>query len=171
MSLQSQEIYSTVTDEEKEMMQFVEEMLAKGEDMQTLFPNCIRRTSDGKWYEFLTNFDIQKLDHIYTVIRTLHAEEYLQLSRYAHNNRGEELEKCFSVWVPVQSTPKQIINDFFNLDRRLSLRYKELLIQCGIPEEELKWTAEIYLGCEKDRWPDKPWITDKILELIEDAKK
>ena len=158
-------IFSTLTDEEIEMMQIIDKKIEAGEDVPTIFPNCIRRTKDGKWYEFFCNFDNKKLEHVEAVIHALQITEYIHLSKHAFNNQNQALDNCFSAWVPAGSTPESVINEFYRLYHDLSVKYKELLLQCGVPADELKMSTEIYLGCERDRWPDKPWITDKIHEL------
>lgn len=158
-------IISLKTTEDEILMFCVEAQLNAGQDTPTFFPNHLGRTSDGKWWKFCTNVFNEKMDHILAVIDGLKCENYLKLSKEAVDDDGNLLPDYFSIWATIEGIPDDLTSEFVALDLALSERYQELLIECGIKEAESINIPDIYIGCEKDLWPDKPWITKKIIEL------
>ena len=70
------------------------------------------------------------------------------------------------MWIPVEIFSEDFLYEYMAMHGLLAAGYRERLLEFGIPEEELEDINEIYFGCEKDWWPDKPWITEKIQELL-----
>ena len=167
----SQKIYSMLNDEQIKLLALVDKAISDGKEMKTFYPGCIWRLTNGSWYEFFTNEPTKKMEHIATVIEHLNSPYAFKFNECAVALDGSPVPDAFSVWVPVRTVPHDVLNEYFELSYQLSRRYRELLVQCGIPKDELTDITDVYIGCEKNRWPDKPWITDKILQLIKDTKK
>ena len=162
------ECFSNLTDELIEKMNSIENAINNGEEVETFYPGEIWYVENEIWYEFVANIHNKKTDHITSLILDVLNDDFPFLAnRHAVSSTGEVLDDYFSLWVPVGQMPKEVVDFLFKLDKDLSLRIKDILIECGIPESELQDLSDIYLGCHKTRWPDKPWLNNKILEITE----
>ncbi len=166
MNTHNQTKYTSLSDKQLQDLKTIDEDIKNGIKRKTVFPGHIYKASNGMWYEFFTNINSLHKKHVETVLANLSQPIDYIINDEAFDVYDNIVPYCCSVWVPVNTVPRDVLNEFFKLDYALSERYKTLLLQCDISIEELKDINSIYLGCEKDRWPDKPWITNKINELV-----
>ena len=157
--------FSMMKDEDYKLMKIVDEQLNAGLDAQTFYMGKLWKLRNGKWYEFLTNMDKYRLPHITEIITKFNLPLEVKFREDAYDIWGNLIPEKFSIWIPVNKIPCDVVKQLFDLNNELTFMYRELLLQAGIPKDELPDVLQIYLGCEKDHWPDKPWLTEKIHEL------
>ncbi len=158
-------IFSLMNDDDYKVMAEVDNKLEQGLDAETFYFNKMWKAKNGRWYEFVTNMDKCRLDHITQIITKFQLPLEAKFREDAYDMWGNLVPEKFAIWIPVNTIPDYVVKQLFDLNNELTFMYKDLLLKAGIKKEELPHITEIYLGCEKDLWPDKPWITDKIHEL------
>ena len=169
MLSQQSKTFSMLTDKDYNLISKIETQISNGEHPQTFYPGKLWRLPNGEWYEFFTNIDNCKLEHITFLIMNLSSsiEDKVKYKKEAYDIWGNLLTDQFSVWVKVNKVPDYLLSELLETSANINVKYKHLLLEAGLDADELpKSASDLYLGCEKDLWPDKPWIADKIDELL-----
>ena len=165
MNNKSIKLYTALSDKQLQDIKQIDKDIENGIVRQTFYRGWLYKSSNGVWYEFLTNISTKKRRHIETVLANLSRPIDFVINDEAIDVNDNIIPDCFSLWVPVNTVPGYLIDQFFELSYALSSKYRELLLQCGVSTDDIKAPNSIYLGCEKDLWPDKPWLTEKIHKL------
>ena len=101
-------------------------------------------------YVLLTNYDIRREEH--TLICLKQSGLQYVIKDKAFDIRGNVIENYKSVYV-VPDEEKQ--NAYFDISYRVSLEYQDKMIECGLCNYEETLGKYIYVGCEKEYFPDR----------------
>jgi len=102
----------------------------------------------NKEYIFITNVRKNELYQVKLVLKQLDINYII--------TKAEEGDNFRSIYFLNEKENMLKLKDFFELDYKISQRYRKKMIDSGFAkEEELTWDMVTYIGCEKEFFPDR----------------
>ncbi len=99
-------------------------------------------------YIFITNIRILAYQHYKLILNLLKIDYKI--------TKSTEFNDCLSIYFLNEEENMLKLKDFFELDYKVSQRYRKKMIDSGFAkEEELTWNMITYMGCEKEYFPDR----------------
>ena len=101
-----------------------------------------------KEYIFITNVRKNELHQAKLVLKQLDINHII--------TKAEEGDDFRSIYFLNEEENMLKLKDFFELNYKISQRYRKKMIDSGFAkEEELTWNMITYMGCEKEYFPDR----------------